>query len=85
MSKVVNQYKSDIFSKLSFDFISGKKILDIGCEDCSDAQIFINEYELDTYGIDIYEHENIKNIKSLTFKNAWSQLCQKVFWLIMCQ
>ena len=70
MSKVVNQYKSDIFSKLSFDFISGKKILDIGCEDCSDAQIFINEYELDTYGIDIYEHENIKNIKSLTFKKA---------------
>lgn len=64
------QYSSDIFLKLNFDFIPGKKILDCGCGDGSDAQIFINEYKLDTYGIDIYKHENIKNIKRLRFKKA---------------
>jgi len=59
------QYKRDIFSKLNFDFLPGKKILDLGCGDGSDAQIFINEYKLNTYGIDIYEHANVKKINGL--------------------
>jgi len=66
----VNQYKDDIFNKLKFDFIKGKRLLDGGCGDGSDARIFIEEYGLETCGIDIYEHENIKNIKGLKFKKA---------------
>ncbi len=64
------QYKKDIFNKLNFKFKKGKKLLDIGCGDGSDAEIFINEFKLKTFGIDVYEHENIKKIKSLIFKKA---------------
>lgn len=64
------QYKNDIFSKLNFKFVSGRKILDVGCGDGSDAQIFINQYKLDTYGIDIYEDDNIKDMKGLKFLKA---------------
>lgn len=65
-----NQYKDDIFNKLGFFFTEGKKILDVGCGDGSDGAIFINEYKLKTYGIDIFEHENIKKIKGFIFKKA---------------
>lgn len=68
--KTGNQYKDDIFNKLGFDFERGKKILDVGCGDGADAKIFIGEYGLETYGIDIYEHEGIKDIKGLRFKKA---------------
>lgn len=64
------QYKHDIFLKLNFNFIPDKKILDIGCGDGSDANIFIKEYKLNTYGIDIYKHENVKKISQLKFKKA---------------
>lgn len=62
-----NQYKNDFFKKLAFPFEKGKKILDVGCGDGTDALIFIKEYGLKSYGIDIYEHENIKRFK-LNFK-----------------
>lgn len=64
------QYKKDMFEKLNFNFTSEKKILDLGCGDGSDAEIFINEYQLDVYGIDIYMHENIKKIKGLKFRKG---------------
>lgn len=64
------QYKHDLFAKLNFPFKSKKKILDVGCGDGSDAEIFINEYKLDTYGIDIYKNEAIKNINGLKFKKG---------------
>lgn len=64
------QYKNDIFAKLNFDFISGKKILDIGCGDGTDANIFIKEYKLKTFGIDIYKNKNINSIKGLQYKKA---------------
>ena len=70
MIKTGSQYKDDIFNKLGFNFEQGKKILDIGCGDGSDVRIFINEYKLVVYGIDIYEHNNIKKIKGLSFKKA---------------
>lgn len=65
-----HQYKDDIFNKLDFFFTKGKKILDVGCGDGSDAAIFMNEYKLKTSGIDIFEHENIKNIKGLIFQKS---------------
>lgn len=64
------QYKNDIFNKLDFNFEKGKKILDLGCGDCSDAEIFIKEYGLDTYGVDIYKHENVEKTNSLKFSEA---------------
>jgi len=64
------QYKNDIFDKLNFDFKEGRKILDVGCGDGSDARIFINEYKLDTYGIDVYEDDNIRKTEGLKFKKA---------------
>lgn len=64
------QYKNDIFNKLDFNFERGKKILDLGCGDCTDAEMFIKEYELDTYGIDIYKHENAEKIKDFKFSKA---------------
>jgi ubiquinone/menaquinone biosynthesis C-methylase UbiE len=64
------QYKNDIFNKLDVDFKKGNNILDVGCGEGSDAEIFINEYGLDVYGIDIYEHNNVKNITGLKFKKG---------------
>ena len=64
------QYKKDFFTKLGIDFISGKKMLDVGCGDGIDAEIFIKLYKLKTYGIDVYKNENIKKIKKLHFSQA---------------
>src|SRR5438552_377375 len=66
----LNQYKYDIFSKLNFTFKKGKKILDVGCGDGLDADIFIKVFKLRTYGIDVYKDANISSIKNLVFKTA---------------
>ncbi len=67
------QYKKDLFCKLGFDFVRGKKILDIGCGDGSDAEIFANVMGLDVYGIDVYKNERIDKINGLKFKMAGVQ------------
>lgn len=67
MIAAYNQYKNDFFNKLSFNFEKGKKILDVGCGEGTDAKIFINDYRLDYYGIDVYEDENVKKQK-INFK-----------------
>lgn len=64
------QYKEDIFLKLGFNFLPGKKILDVGCGDGIDASIFIKKYKLKTYGVDVYKHGNIDKITGLKFKRA---------------
>lgn len=64
------QYKKDIFDKLNFNFKKGRKILDVGCGDGSDAEIFINEFGLNVYGIDVFKHEKINKIKGLKYKKA---------------
>jgi len=64
------QYHRDLFRKLGFDFVPGKKILDIGCGDGSDARIFIEALKLNVFGIDIYKHENIDKIEGLSFQQA---------------
>jgi ubiquinone/menaquinone biosynthesis C-methylase UbiE len=64
------QYKNDIFNKLAFHFEPGKRILDVGCGDATDAEIFIKEYNLDVYGIDVYKHENVDKLSQLHFQKA---------------
>lgn len=64
------QYKNDVFNKMAIGFEQGKSLLDVGCGDGTDDEIFIHELGLDVYGIDIYQDENIKNIKGLKFKKA---------------
>lgn len=64
------QYKRDIFKKMGVDFERGKKILDVGCGDCTDAEIFIKEFALETYGIDIYEHKNAAELENFKFKKG---------------
>ncbi len=65
-----HQYRDDIFNKLNFDFKAGKTLLDLGCGDGEDSKVFINHYKLDTYGIDVYENDNIKTISLLKFQIA---------------
>lgn len=64
------QYKNDFFRKLNFHFIPGKSILDIGCGDGVDAEIFIDKYRLVTTAIDVYEHPRIHLIDKLSFHLA---------------
>ena len=64
------QYKRDVFNKLCFSFEQGRNLLDIGCGDGSDAELLINEYKLNVYGVDVYTHENVKNVEGLRFVKA---------------
>jgi ubiquinone/menaquinone biosynthesis C-methylase UbiE len=68
--KNYGQYKADLFFKLNYNFKENKKILDVGCGDGSDAEIFIKEYKLKTYGIDIYKNDRIKKISGLKYKKG---------------
>jgi ubiquinone/menaquinone biosynthesis C-methylase UbiE len=65
-----DQYKKDIFTKLDFPFEKGKKLLDVGCGDGSDARILIQEYRLEVVGIDVYRHPGVNDIDKLIFKKA---------------
>ncbi|HBP51573.1 MAG: hypothetical protein UX03_C0010G0013 [Candidatus Woesebacteria bacterium GW2011_GWE1_45_18] len=64
------QYKKDLFTKLNFKFKPGKTLLDVGCGDGSDSEIFINEYGLKTSGIDIYQNDRLKKLKNFKFKKG---------------
>ena len=64
------QYKNDIFNKLDFKFEPNKKILDVGCGNGIDMEIFSKEFGLKVYGIDIYTDDSIKNIEKAEFKQA---------------
>ncbi|HSV94374.1 MAG TPA: class I SAM-dependent methyltransferase [Spirochaetia bacterium] len=68
--KKYGQYKADLFDKLNFKFEKNKKILDLGCGDGSDSEIFINEYKLKTYGVDIYKNDRLKKIQGLKYKKG---------------
>ena len=65
----VGQFKTDFFNKLAFPFNQGGEILDVGCGDGSDLGVFRNRYHLDCFGIDIFEHENIKR-QNIAFKTG---------------
>lgn len=64
------QYKHDIFSKLGFPFEAGKLLLDVGCGDGTDAEIFAKVFGLTVYGIDQYAHSNLINVPEMQFKNC---------------
>lgn len=70
LNNISSQYRRDIFMKLCFPFLKGKKILDIGCGDGEDARIFIEFYKLNTFAMDVYMDENIKTVKGLKFKKG---------------
>jgi len=63
IEKQFGQFTGDTFKKLDFPFVAGKNILDLGCGPGLDSLIFKNTFELDTYALDLYEHENIKDLK----------------------
>lgn len=64
------QYRDDFFNKLELPLISGKRLLDVGCGDGSDAEIFIKAFGLETYGVDIYQHARIARIAKFHFQRA---------------
>ena len=63
-----SKYKEEFFYKLNYKFQKNLKILDIGCGDGGDTKIFITKYKLKTFGIDIFQHQEIKKINNLAFK-----------------
>jgi len=62
------QYKQDIFKKLNYNFKKGRKILDIGCGNGADAEVFITKYHLITHGLDVYKHKKIRYLDKLKFR-----------------
>lgn len=64
------QYTKDIFNKLDFKFNAGKKILDLGCGPGTDSKVFRDIYKLKVFAIDIYRHDNLKEIKGIKFNKA---------------
>lgn len=64
-----SQYTKDLHQKLSYKFISGKKLLDVGCGTCVDSYMFKEKYKLDVYSTDIYRHENV-DLFALNFKEG---------------
>jgi ubiquinone/menaquinone biosynthesis C-methylase UbiE len=62
-----NQYKNDFFNKLNFSFKQNKLLLDVGCGEGTDAEVFINEYKLKFFGTDVYKDKAISD-KKLNFK-----------------
>lgn len=67
--KKFGQYKYDIFTKLDLPFKKGKTLLDLGCGPGEDAAILRDAYGLKVKACDVYEHENVKDLK-LDFKKG---------------
>ncbi len=57
------QFKVDLFSKLDFPFEEGKSLLDAGCGDAVNSDIFQSFYKLKLKSFDLYEHQNIKKFQ----------------------
>lgn len=57
-----NQYKQDFFNKLNFDFREGRSLLDVGCGDCTDLEIFTEDYGLKASGIDVSRNARVNDL-----------------------
>lgn len=66
MNDEIKIYKRKVLQNIKNEVRSGKKILDIGCGDCSDA-VFFSDWGLNVYGMDIYTHENVKRVLGRRF------------------
>src|SRR6185437_14172999 len=64
------EFIAQTFTVLNIPFQKGKKILDVGCGGGEYCEVFSEFYDLDTYGIDIYKDEKIKNLKDIKFKTG---------------
>ena len=64
-----NQYTKDIYTKLSYKFEVGRKLLDVGCGTGIDSVFLRENYGVDVYSMDIYRHENV-NLFKLNFKKG---------------
>lgn len=60
-------YKQKIVRILRKHLSKRKKILDVGCGDCSDA-MNLKKYGMHVYGIDIFKHKNVSSVFPQTFK-----------------
>ena len=58
-----DRYKQDLFAKLDFGFQEGKSLLDVGCGDCTDLEIFIEKYRLNACGIDVFKHDRVSDLQ----------------------
>ncbi|MDO8269842.1 MAG: class I SAM-dependent methyltransferase [Candidatus Levybacteria bacterium] len=68
--KSLDQYRRDIFTKMNLPLKRGGKILDVGCGDGDDCKVFIDNFKLKTYGIDVYRSEKIRDVNELNFKKG---------------
>lgn len=62
------QYQADIFGKLAFAFERGRRILDVGCGDGLDTEIFSRVYGLETYATDIATHPAVAQRAGVRFR-----------------
>ncbi|NMB91480.1 class I SAM-dependent methyltransferase [candidate division WWE3 bacterium] len=62
-----SQYTTDLHRKISFDFLPGKRLLDVGCGTCVDSYFFKNIHNLDVYSTDVFKHKNVDTF-GLKFK-----------------
>lgn len=66
--KIENQYRKDIFNKMKMDLVPGRKILDIGCGDGQDLEVFKMYYKLEVYGVDTFKNPPVE--KKYKYKMA---------------
>jgi len=65
----LSQYTYDLHKKIAYNYIIGRKLLDVGCGTCVDSYILREKYGLGVYSTDIYKHENV-NLFNLDFKEG---------------
>lgn len=69
MAYKFNQYTLDLHKKLGYNFISGRKLLDVGCGTCVDSLFFKEKYGLDVCSTDVYKHSNV-DLFGMNFKEG---------------
>lgn len=55
----LDQYRKDIFSKMHLNLKNGSKILDLGCGDGQDCEVFASTFNLKVYGVDVMDQPKL--------------------------